>query len=150
MIKNKKEFIEKVESFDETLQIDVYHKLKILTQNYTQNNNGVFFDLSEIDISKLQKIYDSINICVPKLNEEKIEKEEEVLKQKIINLKPPINDVNNFCEELESDKLKLNRKNIHGKYSVAKKKYNKQNNSDVKKIEDDIHLNELCKEKYII
>lgn len=149
MLVSKKEFVEKVEKFDETIQIDIYHQLRNHTNNFTQNNNGVFFDLSDINLLVLQEILDKVNICVPKveIKEEMKEIESEKIKKPVI--KPPINDVDKLCVELESDKSKLNKRNIHTKYSVAKKKYNKQNNSDVKKIEENIHLNELHKEDYI-
>ena len=53
-----------------------------------------------------------------------------------------------MIKDIESHMNKTNKKSIHVKYSIAKKKYNKQIQTDTKKIENN-DLSELTEDKYI-
>ena len=53
-----------------------------------------------------------------------------------------------MIKEIENQNNKTNKKSIHVKYSIAKKKYNKQIQVDAKKIENN-DLSELTEDKYI-
>lgn len=73
--------------------------------------------------------------------------------QKEVFTKVVINEYNEILKDMENRNNKMNKKHsIYIKYSIAKKKYNKQlglNQLDNKKIEN-LYLNELEEENYIL
>lgn len=82
------------------------------------------------------------------LNNVQSDKQDNLNKE--IFTKKVINEYNEILKDMECKNSKMNKKHsIYIKYSIAKKKYNKQFGShDNKKIEN-FYLNELEEEKYI-
>lgn len=129
----------------------ISHKL-----NYMENANGVFFSLCDIDdnmigiilekVSFLKQFQaDSRNLFFEATDTNKVDipKIEHPDKVSIVQLD------NCIMKDIESCNQKISKKNIHLKYAIAKKKYNKQTASEGKKIED-TDLNELTVEQYIL
>lgn len=147
-----------------------------ITSNYMENTNGVFFSLNDISdkeiklllsyIDELKKfeqmnadnldliLFDNEEVMLDSNvehgnNEDSdcVEKEDD----SIINTKKVsfVYD-KNVVKELENNINKVNKKSILVKYSIAKKKYNKQHNQlDPKKI-DNTDLKELEEEVYML
>lgn len=68
---------------------------------------------------------------------------------KNIQTKPSFECCEDMLKQIDKSMYKNSKKNIHSKYSVAKKKYNKPFVLDTKKI-DSNDLSELSKETYIV
>ena len=68
---------------------------------------------------------------------------------KKMQTKPSFECCEDMLKYIDKNIYKNSKKNIHSKYSVAKKKYNKQFVYDTKKI-DSNDLSELAKETYIV
>tara|TARA_Y100000389_G_scaffold200582_1_gene241321 strand:+ start:11103 stop:11600 length:498 start_codon:yes stop_codon:yes gene_type:complete len=137
--------------------------LKNQLQN-TQNTNGYFFLLSNFSDEIITDIYDKIQY-LKSFNEEEDDDDDELtsnvseqidktesctFKKQTIQNEYPINDAEKYISNFENLNNKHTKRSCHLKYSVAKKKYNKQTINEAKKVEDINDLNELSIEEYIL
>ena len=136
--------------------------LKIQLQN-TQNTNGFFFLLSNFSDEIITDIYDKIQY-LKSFNEEEDDIEDvqselseqvnnsdlSIFKKNNVENVYPIQDAEKYISNFDNLNNKHTKRSCHLKYSIAKKKYNKQSINEVKKIEDINDLNELSKEEYIL
>lgn len=145
-------------------QIELFLFMKNEHVPYMENVNGVFFSLSDMSDDFMFKVFTKIREL--KLMEDN---SSHLLDHNIENKEEEYDDINrpstskritldkktimthcneNIVKDFEQFATKVTKKNIHIKYSIAKKKYNKQFIND-KKFEDN-DLNELKEERYII
>ena len=155
----KQYLLKKSSSLSINSQIELYNFLKSEKITYMENANGVFFDLSTITHDQIQIINDKLDIL--QQFENYTDSHLKMLKDDVLDENQEqasnIPDVNKFEMNLKDEKIfcnidhvnKVSKKNNHLKYSVAKKKYNKQTLNDNKKIEDS-DLNKLEVEEYTI
>jgi hypothetical protein len=156
----KQNLLKKSSSLSINSQIELYNFLKSEKITYMENANGVFFDLSAITNNQVQMINDKLDIL--QQFENYTDSHVNMLKGDVLDEKKEqvsnIPNINNFEVNLKDEKLfynidqvnsRVSKKNNHLKYSVAKKKYNKQTFNDNKKIEDS-DLNKLEVEEYTI
>ena len=144
-------------------QIELFLFMKNEHVPYMENVNGVFFSLSDINDDFMSKIFAKIQELkilqdeYPGMNDQCGEEDNILDTNKpgtanIIvsneNQSSITNCDENIIKDFEQFAIKVTKKNIHIKYSIAKKKYNKQFVND-KKFEDN-DLNELKEEIYII
>ncbi len=139
-----------------------------------ENTNGIFFSLNEIPdehidilLVKIQKLKETednhheMSSLIQELSETKtLLSEMYPSNDEIIELKDSIvvntcktssfNYDKNIVKELENQINKSCKKSIHVKYSLAKKKYNKQTCQVENKKIDNTDLNELKEEIYIL
>jgi hypothetical protein len=131
--------------------------------SYTQNTNGYFIDINELSEDILNSLSCKIENMIHYKNIFNTSNNELTsLKKEISNIfntntnnvvtKDLPLDIDKKTIEMVSDIMnKPLKTNVYMKYSVAKKKYNKQTIIEYsKKIENDNDLNELLKEEYII
>lgn len=136
--------------------------------NYMENTNGIFFSLNDIDEDCLDDILDKVTELINKdanvsddtdetLNilENIIENDSNeeydpslIIKTENENFQNAFEYDKNILKEIDNHVNKMNKKSIHIKYSLAKKKYNKQMQVDNKKIENN-DLNGLTEDTYI-
>jgi hypothetical protein len=142
-----------------------------LNISFMENTNGIFFSLNEISdenidillekINKLKECEDkhqnlnnnteqdeSVNLLSTLYNDDKVHNKESI----VVNTckASSFNYDKNIVKELENQINKSCKKSIHVKYSLAKKKYNKQTCQVENKKIDNTDLNELKEEKYIL
>lgn len=142
-----------------------------ITSNYMENTNGIFFSLNEISDEKIELVINKINDLKDVENQEY--EQEDVSVNKVgegegeedienVNVSDETNISNekktcisfeynkNIVRDLDMCVNKVNKKSIHIKYSIAKKKYNKQYvQVETKKI-DNNDIYELKAEQYIL
>lgn len=136
--------------------------LKEKLQN-TQNINGHFFLLSNFSDHIITDIHDKIKYLKSFQDEEEDNEELEsdtsdqvnktdtsIFHKHIVENTYPVQDVEKYISNFENQNNKHTKRSCHLKYSIAKKKYNKQSINDVKKTEDINDLNELSVEEYIL
>lgn len=163
----KREYIlanmENIESYQ---HYDIYHFLNSIennTINFSKNGNGYFVDLNELSENCINQLYDKIENIIQisnsyediKISENNMSESETLA----FNSQPDITKVDEKqiqfdakqVETFVSNIQKNQKNNVYMKYSIAKKKYNKQTVSEIsKKIDTDSDLKELYKEEYII
>tara|TARA_B110000483_G_C18058749_1_gene489430 strand:- start:381 stop:920 length:540 start_codon:yes stop_codon:yes gene_type:complete len=165
----REQIVMKVSELDMGSHTELYNFIKQYDTSFTQNNNGMFIDLNNINTENLIEIHEKVDQLIIESNEacfifenddtyidpdlSEISPLQEVL-SKCENEKSPLIDKESEIDAIKHfDQLsnKLNKKNAHNKFSVIKKKYNKQMVMDhLHKKLDDTHLNELCLEEYIL
>ena len=132
--------------------------------NFMENTNGIFFLLNEIDDENILEILQKIDNLLENATERNLypsSKQKDFINETendendIQDIKSESTNEKSFdydkamIKYIESHMNKTNKKSIHVKYSIAKKKYNKQVQTDTKKIENN-DLSELTEDKYII
>jgi hypothetical protein len=137
--------------------------LKKKLQN-TQNINGYFFLLSNFSDEDIQDIYnniqylktfqddeeDDIEDVQSELSEQVNNSDLSIFKKNNVENVYPIQDAEKYISNFDNLNNKHTKRSCHLKYSIAKKKYNKQSITEIKKIEDINDLNELSIEEYIL
>lgn len=163
----RKQLIRETQKLDNSLHIDLFHYINNnLTIQFMENTNGIFFLLNEISDDDIQSILNKVDdiktnymsncnrfnnktvneIITVSENDESVEKTNT---SSTLNKKKAFEYDKNMVKTLENHLNGLNKKSIHMKYSIAKKKYNKQQcYIDTKKI-DNTDLNELTEDIYI-
>lgn len=162
---HRKLLIDNSQKLDYESKIELFHYItNTFNLNFMENTNGIFFSLNEIDDNNISEILQKIdnlleitserNLCpVSKqkdLNNETEDEENDIqddVKSDLTNKKSFDYD-KAMIKDIENHMNKTNKKSIHVKYSIAKKKYNKQIQTDTKKIENN-DLSELTEDKYI-
>tara|TARA_Y100000389_G_scaffold204275_1_gene256005 strand:- start:61 stop:573 length:513 start_codon:yes stop_codon:yes gene_type:complete len=166
----RKLLIDNSQKLDYESKIELLHYItNTFNLNFMENTNGIFFSLNEIDDSNISdillKVDDLIgSVCKKNMyhssgqnidsieignNDNNVHDDvHDDVKSECMNKKPFDFD-KTISKEIECHMNKTNKKSIHVKYSIAKKKYNKQIQiTDTKKIENN-DLNELTEDKYI-
>jgi len=134
-IKKKQELVKKIRSMSKSELIEIFKIIKENTDKYTENNNGIFINLTSINDNTFQKLLDFVNFSslnLSNLNEiqEKREKDMEMILYSEIENNTKENELNNEKKNLdEIDKEKTSEK--------KKKKIKKEN------IIDDIILSDI-------
>lgn len=181
MKKLKRQLITDVQNLDMNSKIEFFNHMVSYNIGFMENTNGVFFSIADISDEVLYNLIEKL-VILQKFQINKKDSDELLLKSdfesinsnvlvdieqtkinktQIINnnLKPEvfskvvINEYNEILKDMENRNNKMNKKHsIYIKYSVAKKKYNKQlgfqDNKKIEKIEN-FYLNELEEEIYI-
>ena len=160
----KKEILRKSNLLSVNSQIELYNFLKSENIACMENANGVFFDLSTIadetatmidkklDLLQQFEYYTDSNVFLakPEIMEDGekkdfLENNDDFCKENSdLSFKPE-----KLFSNIEINGTKTSKKNNHFKYSVAKKKYNKQTFTENKKFEDS-DLNKLEIEEYTL
>ena len=167
----RKILIDNTQKLDYDSKIELLHYItNTFNLNFMENTNGIFFSLNEIDDNNISEILSKVDTLLGRasemnkynlrnkndietgnydiLNNGIINDDDDDVKSESLNKKPFDYD-KTFIKDIEYHMSKTNKKSIHIKYSIAKKKYNKQIQIiDTKKIEN-IDLNELTEDKYI-
>lgn len=167
----REQVVSKVAELDASMHHDIFNFIRNFEVDFTQNNNGMFMDLNSMSqenlVELLEKIdqlmMDAAENCFVFENENEdaftdIDSSEapptcEELVKYDTEKSPLLNKTaeSNAIKHFESLSYKLNKKNAQNKFSVIKKKYNKQLVVDhLHKKLDDTHLSELRAEEYII
>lgn len=176
--KQKKILFEKINSLCKTEHEEIYKIIREhdKTVSFSQNRNGVFFNLSDIQEELYIKLEHFVEFCITnkteldaydkRINECKINnnyhniiasselKSENEQGEKvedwnaIINEPKSVHRVSNFIEKLMNDREKVNKKKVNTKFNNAKKKYSKKSVLD-KKIEHE-NYSQLEPDEYVI
>jgi len=161
---HRKQLIENSQKLEYESKIELFHYItNTFNLNFMENINGIFFSLNEINDNNVLDILQKTNDLMEMESERSIfprhkhadtetadyntdiqddDLKSDLMSKKSFDLdKTMIKDIDNHIN-------KTNKKSIHVKYSIAKKKYNKQIQIDSKKIENN-DLSELTEETYI-
>ena len=162
---HRKLLIDNSQKLDYESKIELFHYItNKFNLNFMENTNGIFFSLNEIDdhniLEILQKTDNLLEVASEKLLYPASSKQKDLneteneyndiqddIKSDLTNKKSFDYD-KSMIKDIEGHMNKTNKKSIHVKYSIAKKKYNKQIQTDSKKIENN-DLSELTEDKYI-
>ena len=178
MKKLKRQLITDVQSLDMNSKIEFFNYMVSYNIAFMENTNGVFFSIADISDDILDKLIEKL-VMLQKFQLNKKNSDELLLRNdfesmnsnKLVDIeqkkenetqitinnskkevfsKAVINEYSEILKDMENRTNKMNKKHsIYIKYSIAKKKYNKQLGSqDNKKIEN-FYLNELEEENYI-
>ena len=153
----KRDLVNKVLKLDKMQQTEVFNIMKKENINYSSNNNGIFINLTKIDINLINKINSYIDYL--KKNQENLNKIEDYCNNittisdndtevyKIINFNEfdNLKDIK-FLENIKNDLNLKRKKEIHSKFINTTKKYQRLLFINY---EMD-NLNDLTKEKYLI
>ncbi len=153
----KRDLVSKVLKLNKIQQTEVFNIIRKENINYTCNNNGIFINLTKIDIRLINKINTYIDYL--KNNQENLNKIEDYCNNittindndgevyKIINF-DEFKDLKNikFLENIRTDLNLKRKKEIHSKFINTTKKYQRLLFINY---EMD-NLNDLNKEKYLI
>jgi hypothetical protein len=153
----KRDLVSKVLKLNKIQQTEVFNIIRKEGINYTCNNNGIFINLTKIDIKLINKINTYIDYL--KNNQENLNKIENYRNNittindndgevyKIINF-DEFKDLKNikFLENIRTDLNLKRKKEIHTKFINTTKKYQRLLFINY---EMD-NLNDLNKEKYLI
>lgn len=153
----KRDLVSKVLKLNKIQQTEVFNIIRKEDINYTCNNNGIFINLTKIDIRLINKINTYIDYL--KNNQENLNKIEDYCNNittindndgevyKIINF-DEFKDLKNikFLENIRTDLNLKRKKEIHSKFINTTKKYQRLLFINY---EMD-NLNDLNKEKYLI
>lgn len=162
---HRKLLIDNSQKLDYESKIELFHYItNTFNLNFMENTNGIFFSLNEIDDNNISEILQKIDQLMETVSEKTLypsSKQKDYMKNETENEENDKDDVKSdftnkksfdydkaMIKDIESHMNKTNKKSIHVKYSIAKKKYNKQIQADTKKIENN-DLSELTKDKYI-
>ena len=158
-------------------KIDLFAFMTSMNIPHMENTNGIFFSISDIDGSTIQQIHSKVCelLKYETISNQQFESMGSV-HQREEDEPEDVTDAEDTCAddvdarsdqsregsrrsfeydpELVKDinkSLQKHKKSIHGKYSLAKKKYNKQYTGEAKKIDSsNTDLSELVKEQYIL
>ena len=153
----KRDLVNKVLKLNKIQQTEDFNIIRKEDINYTCNNNGIFINLTKIDIELINKINTYIDYL--KNNQENLNKIEDYCNNittmndnddeiyKIINFEE-FKDLKNikFLENIRTDLNLKRKKEIHSKFINTTKKYQRLLFINY---EMD-NLNDLTKEKYLI
>lgn len=159
---NRKLLIDNTQKLDYESKIELFHYItNTFNLNFMENTNGIFFSLNEIDDNDILVILQKIENLLETANDrdlypssQKKDMINETENEEIENVKFDLTNKKSFdydklmIKDIENHMNKTNKKSIHLKYSIAKKKYNKQIQTETKKIENN-DLSELTEDKYI-
>lgn len=170
---NRQKLIKDSNQLGNNLKIEFSNFMHSFEIPFMQNQNGIFFSLGDVKDNVIDKLISKLeflkkfeinstihtdNSTEPMFNYD-FKKEQPPIKDSEESEEPSSENENkvafeydkNVVKDMETYLNKINKKSIHVKYSIAKKKYNKQFLVAVntKKIED-TDLSELMKEEYII
>lgn len=161
---HRKILIDKSHKLDYESKIELFHYItNTFNLNFMENTNGIFFSLNEIDDGDISDILQKVDSLLETACERNVYSSRQIndtmemkneckdvhddMKLELVNKKPFDFD-KTMTKDIENHMNKTNKKSIHVKYSIAKKKYNKQIQIDTKKIENN-DLSELTEDKYI-
>ena len=170
----REQVVSKVLELDSSMHQEIFNFIRNFEVDFTQNKNGMFMDLNVLSqdnlVELLEKIeqlridqlaMDAAENCFVFENEDAFtdidSTEVQPICEELVKYdtekSPLLNKTaeSNAIKHFESLSNKLSKKNVHNKFSVIKKKYNKQLVVDhLHKKLDDPHLSELRAEEYII
>ena len=153
----KRDLVNKILKLSKIQQNEVFNIIKNEGINYSSNNNGIFINLTKIDIDLISKI--NVYIDYLKSNQENLNRiedyyntitmynENEKKLYKIVNFDEYINLKNTkFLENIKNDLNLKKKKEINSKFINTIKKYQRLLFLNY---EHD-NLNDLSKENYLI
>jgi len=153
----KRDLVNKILKLSKIQQNEVFNIIKNEGINYSSNNNGIFINLTKIDIDLISKI--NVYIDYLKSNQENLNRiedyyntitmynENEKKLYKIVNFDEYINLQNTkFLENIKNDLNLKKKKEINSKFINTIKKYQRLLFINY---EHD-NLNDLSKENYLI
>tara|TARA_B110000259_G_scaffold187621_1_gene242534 strand:- start:6099 stop:6581 length:483 start_codon:yes stop_codon:yes gene_type:complete len=153
----KRDLVSKILKLSEIQQNEIFNIIKKEGVNYSKNNNGIFINLTKIDIELINKMNSYIDYL--ENNQEKLNKIENYYNTlipfgrtdkkvyKIINFPEFINLKNTkYLENIKNDLNFRKKKELHSKFMNTIKKYQRL---IFLNYEND-NLNVLSKEKYSI
>jgi len=153
----KRDLVNKILKLSKIQQNEIFNIIKNEGINYSSNNNGIFINLTKIDISLISKI--NLYIDYLKSNQENLNRiedyyntitmynENEKKIYKIVNFNEYVNLQNTkFLENIKNDLNLKKKKEINSKFINTIKKYQRLLFLNY---EHD-NLNDLSKENYLI
>ena len=166
----------RIAMLDDTQHAVVFKFVQTYGDKFMKNNNGVFIDLSMFEHKELVELLDKIDSIIDTSYFESEEVDfasvdecsDSVCDVTTTNAHmsedgdkslPPFADCATDCLEesaaiankFETMTASLAKKTVNNKFSLTKKKYNKQTTCEFgMRRTDDTHLSELCEEEYII
>ena len=164
---HRKLLIDSSQKLDYESKIELFHYISnTFNLNFMENTNGIFFSLNEIDDNNILEILNKTDNLLELASEthvyspskqkdlNEIENEDYDIQDDVKSdqlTKKSFEYDKSIIKDIENHINKTNKKSIHVKYSIAKKKYNKQIQIDPKKIEkcENNDLSELTEDKYI-
>jgi hypothetical protein len=169
----RKKLINESSKLNQCSKIELFNFINnTINLAFMENTNGIFFSLNDVDdehidalLLKIQKLKETeekhtetnnINENKSMLSDTYVHNDDDSSAEKgesiVVNTckTPSFNYDKNIAKELENHINKSCKKSIHVKYSLAKKKYNKQTCQAENKKIDNTDLNELKEETYII
>ena len=117
-INDKKNLIKAIEYLSKVEHIEIF---KIIQKNkikYTQNDNGIFINLSLLDNKMVDEIQNFVNFCID--NKKSLDKKEKIInkeKNKIFSNKDKSSDDNSSDDNLKDDNINDNDNNDTTVYS---------------------------------
>lgn len=137
-----------IEKLCQTEIDEIFKIIHNAKSNYTQNNNGIFVNLSWIDDDTLKKIYNYILFCLRSQNEiNKYEEMKTIITETIINKEKPddkeVKEIESNKKIVNNNTLKTQKISSSMKFYLLKKKFQKKSNTY------NYINNSLTREKYI-
>lgn len=129
---NKCKYIQiNIEKLCQTEIDEIFKIIHNTKSNYTQNNNGIFVNLSWIDDETLNKIYNYILFCLRSQNEiNKYEEMKTIMTETIINKEKQddkeIKDIESNKKSVNNNSLKTQKISSSMKFYLLKKKFQKK------------------------
>lgn len=168
----REQIASRINMLDETQHAVVFKFVRTFGDKFTKNNNGVFIDLSNFDHPELQELLEKIDSIVDTSYMEP----EDLDLGSVDDYADNLCDMGSCCasttdepsdagaspfvsnessasaiRQFDAISASLAKKTLNNKYSLIKKKYNKQSSSEYgMRRTDESHLNELQEEEYII
>jgi hypothetical protein len=159
---------QRIALLDDTYHGEIFSMIQHFCEKFTHNCNGVFVDLSLLTDQQCEMLLNRIDMLLSYesqadqiddtsdiIEEPRVECSSEdrgiTIEPLVRDLETPVlsNDGNltQYTQHFDRVLYTLAKKNVHNKFTVIKKKYNKPSYFEHKWCETD--LNELCKEEYI-
>ena len=143
-----KKIIDSVKILNNNQHLDIFHIIKKQNINYSQNNNGTFIDMNNLEENTINEIKNyldvlEINNKENQVKDNLIQKDKNIIKTKKKDIK--IENIENkesveIINIIEKDKIKNIKKNEQNKFLTAKKKYSKQFSTEKKDICERLEL----------
>ena len=165
----------RIAMLDDTQHAVVFKFVQTYGEKFMKNNNGVFIDLSMFEHKELVELLDKIDsivdttyfesddvdfASVDECNESVCDipttsahLSDDVYGDKSLSpfAESCTEESTVVANKFEAMSTYLAKKSVNNKFSLTKKKYNKQTSSEFgMRRTDDTHLSELCEEEYII
>ncbi len=176
---NKKQLFDKINSLSSIEHDDIYKMILEHSVNVSRNKNGVFFNLSSLDDTIIERIDKFVTYCVN--NKQHLDEYDKKLKEcklnskyaKVVNMNIKLEDmvaeketvkddwskveldnksaakITNMIQRFNEDREKLHVKKVNSKFINAKKRFSKKPTASDKKFDFE-QLAELEADEYLV
>ena len=143
-----KNIIENIKNLNNNQHLDIFHIIKKQNINYSQNNNGTFIDMNNLEEITINEIRKYLNVL--EINNKENQVKDNLLdhnNNNFIKIKKDFKieqienkESNEIINQIEKDKIKCIKKHDQNKFLIAKKKYSKQFSTEKKDICEKLEL----------